>query len=583
MDKKILLFIVVLIGVSIACGSVQVGVVTPTAAVLSTQVVEVQVQTPEPVIPPEVVGTEVDSAVEDFSALWIEYWDPKYGYGVALPAHWTVYPTPTEGYNGVMTTASYDEAYFMANSLKGWWIGGEPPQGAVKMDFVGIENAVPQQSLGVAISQVLGADPEVTVVLSVEDMTIGSHEAVLVTTAPAHNLEDPFSSVAFQLPSGTILLVSAFPNQALYSKDLQGILASLVFGKGDPIIKPGFAPHPQLVVSGEVSGLPNASSVVAWYGHIASLPDTDPYDDKVVLSPAGTGEFGIKGSTPELEDEIRSLHDASGSNEFVHLWGTLYCNVSDYNTCQLMVERLEYPGLYPGESESVQGWVGTIQRQPTGDSNRFAFRRSEGVPVLYGISGGSDSVLQEQINALSDSGTLVKVWGDLWVGVQDINNTRIEARQLDPPGPGALPSSAACEPGYLGTPDEMLEVLQYNLEIGNYYPFTYTMGNPFVIGYWRSEGVSYPREQALETLKAGMFPAPGAGVFISDPAFFPALDGTPLNALWGPEVQVAANLYSQGWGTDGRGEAILVVARCSGDSDVGYYWYGLLYAMNGFD
>lgn len=585
MGKKIhwiLMVITVLVGVSLACGSVQVGVVTPTAAEQPAQEVAVDNATSEQPIPTVQVKVVPDSVNQDYAALWIEYWDSKYGYGLALPAHWTVYPTPTEGYGGVMTTASYDEAYFLANSVKGWWIGGQPPEGAVKMDFVGLEDATPQQSLGVAVSEVLGADPEISVVLSVDETTIGNHPAVWVTTAPAHNLEDTFTAAAFRLPQGTILLVSAFPNQALYARDVQAILASLVFGKGEPIVKPAFAPFPPLVVSEQVSGLPTASDAVAWYGHIASLSQGETYDDKVVLSPQGTGEFGIQGLTPELETEIQALRDAGGAQEFVHLWGVLYCNVADYNTCRLMVERLSYGEQVSREDGIVDGWVGLIQSRPDQDGSPYVFTLSEGVPAVYGISG-VEEVLQGQIEALSDSGTQVKVWGDLQVGVVDVNQVRIEARQFNPSEPGALPSSAACEPGYFGTVDEMLEVLQYNLEIGNYYPFSYSMGNPFVIGYWRSEGVTYSREQALEMLKDGQFPAPGTGVFISDPALFPTLDGMPLEGMWGPEVQVAGNLYSQGWGPDGQGEAILVVARCSGESYEGYYWYGMLYAPAGFE
>jgi hypothetical protein len=580
----ILMGILVLVGVSLACGSVQVGVVTPTAGEQPTQegVLEVVDEgTPVVEISTPTVAAGTDSTQADYAAMWIEYWDPKYSYGVALPSHWIVYPTPTEGYGGVMTAASYDEAYFLANSIKGWWIGGQPPEGAVKMDFVGLGDTLPQQSLGVAVSEALGADPETTVVLSVEDTTFGTHPAVWVTTAPAGNLDETFTSAAFRLPHGTILLVSAFPNQAFYSRDVQAILSSLVYGKGEPIIKPAFAPFPPLMVSDQVSGLPTATNVVAWYGHIASLPPGETYDDKVVLSPQGTGEFGIQGLTPELETEIQGLRDAGGAQEYVHLWGVLYCNVSDYNTCRLVVERLAYGDQVSREDGIVQGWVGVIQSRVDQGGSHYVFALSGGVVATYGISG-TDEALQGQIEALSDSGTQVKVWGDLLLGGEDVNRVRIEAHQFDPSEPGALPSSAACEPGFFGTADEMLEVLQYNLEIGNYYPFSYSMGNPFVIGYWRSEGVTYPREQALEILKDGLFPAPGAGAFISDPALFPDLDGMPLDSLWGPEVQVAANLYSQGWGPDGQGEAILVVAQCSSGPYDGYYWYGMLYAMDGF-
>ena len=471
-----------------------------------------------------------------------------------------------------------------ANSIKGNWIGGQAPEDAVKLDFVPFDEIVPEQSLEAAISEILGADPEMTVVLSIEVKTIGDHEAVLVTTARPHNLDDTITSIAFRLSPETILLVAAYPNSGLYSNDVQIILNSLVLEKSTPIIKPITAPHPPLTVKSDLSDMPTASYGSAWYGHIASLPEGDPYDDKVVLLPQGTGELGIKGYTPEIEDEIRSLRDATGPNEYVHLWGVLYCNIDDYNTCQLNVERLEYGDQYTGGYGTVENWVGKIKSTTFNGETAYIFELSGGIPIWYGIAANEDEIIQSQIEAVSDSDTIVSVWGDLLVGVQDINGTRIEVRRLDPPGPGAPPSSKACESGYLPELEATLELIQYNLEIGNYYPFSYSIGNPFVIGYWGSEGVILPREEALEQLKTNYFPSPDEVVFISDPALFPDLEGMPLENMWGPDVDIAANLYSKGWGPDGQGEAILAVARCrSQNENDAYYWYGMVYSMDGFE
>ncbi|MFN2232804.1 MAG: hypothetical protein ACK2U1_01155, partial [Anaerolineales bacterium] len=72
-------------------------------------------------------------------------------------------------------------------------------------------------------------------------------------------------------------------------------------------------------------------------------------------------------------------------------------------------------------------------------------------------------------------------------------------------------------------------------------------------------------------------------VIITDPDQFPDLDGMPLESMWGPEVDVAANLYSKGWGPEGQDEAMIVIARCSQNGQEGYFWYGMLYAMGGFE
>jgi hypothetical protein len=422
-----------------------------------------------------------------------------------------------------------------------------------------------------------------SVLLSVDETSFGAAEAVIVTSAPAHNLEDTHTHIAIRLSPDMILAVAAYPNTALYSNDVQLILNSLVLDKSTPVVKPTTAPHPPLTVKNEgLSGMPTATYPIAWYGHIASLPEGERYDDKVMF-PFDAGEVGIAGHTPELEARIQSLRDATGEGEYVHLWGVLYCNIDDYNTCQLNVERLEYGDQYTVAISPVDAWVGTIRRATHNGESAFVFELSGIIPIWYGIAAPNDLVIQDQIESLADSETIVNIWGDLLVGVDDVNGTRIEVNRIDPPGPGALPSSAVCESGYLGSVDEMLEFIQYNLEIGNHWPFSYSIGNPFVIGYWQSEGVAIPRDQAYQQLTESYLPSPEEVVIITDQAEYPDLLGMPVETVFGPNVDVAATLYSKGWGPEGQDEAILYIARCQGDTYDAYFWYGMLYAGGGFE
>ena len=580
MSRKIFLFvwITVLTLVSLACGSLQVGMVTPTNEANPDLVAASQIPQSEATATATEMPTPTETVTEDFSHLWVEYWNPVFNYGLALPSHWLV---ETETENGFMIAKSYDQDFFNANSIKGNWIGGEAPEGAVKLDFVPFEGIIPEQSLSTAISDILGSDPEMTVVLSVEEISLGDQDAVAITTARPDNTEDTTTSIAFRLSPETILLVAAYPSSELFSEDVQTSLSTLVPDKSTPIVKPTQAPHPPLTVKGEISGPATATYATAWYGHIASLPEGSAYDDKVVF-PFNAGEFGIKGNTPEIEDQIQSLRDSAGATEYVHLWGVLYCNVDDYNTCQLNVEHLEYEGAYTAASNPVEKWVGTIQRTTINGEATNVFVLSGNIPMGYGISAPNDQAIQDQIEALADSDTVVNVWGDLLVGVDDVNGTRIEVSQIDPPAPGALPSSAACDSGYLGSVDEALEFVQYNLEIGNYWPFSYFIGDPFVIGYWQSEGVAIPRDQAYQQLTEQYLPSPEEVVIITDREEYPDLFGTPVEDIFGPDVEVAATLYSKGWGEDGQGEAILYIARCHEETYDGYFWYGMLYAGNGF-
>jgi len=391
MYKKINLqkitILLLLVTFTLACASVQVGVVTPSSE-------EVAVSMDDAQGPTAVANT--DQSAEDFSNLWVEYWNPVFNYGLALPSHWEV---RTEAEGGFMTTKSYDQEFFDANSIKGEWINAEAPEGAVKLDFVPFENVVPEQSLATAISNILGADAEMTTVLSVDPLDIGNFDAVQVTTARPFNLEDTTTSIAIRLSPDVILLVAAYPNRGLELSDVKTILGTLVLSKSTPIAKPTIAPHPPFVV----------------------------------------------GSTP-----------------------------------------------------------------------------------------------------------------------------------INTPVAQVQPSNSACDSGYLGSVEEIVGVIQYNLEIGNYSPFSYLIGNPFVFGYWQSEGVAMPREEAYQSLVDNYLPSPDEVAVFTDQKDFPNLQGASIENMWGPDVDVAATIYSTGWGVDGTQEAMIVIARCKEESYDTYFWYSVL-------
>jgi len=180
----------------------------------------------------------------------------------------------------------------------------------------------------------------------------------------------------------------------------------------------------------EVPEPPITIAVTAWLGHIASLPEGSQYDDFVILSPQGTGEFGLTGATPEIEAEFRTLRDvAEGSSKYVHLWGTLSCDVDDYNGCQLVVDKLRYG--YPNTvEEDIEDWVGTITSGTMQGGLSHVFELSGEYPMWYSIHSSDDPTLQAQIESLRDTGAVVKVSGKLLVGFPDVNGTRIEVSEL---------------------------------------------------------------------------------------------------------------------------------------------------------
>lgn len=106
------------------------------------------------------------------------------------------------------------------------------------------------------------------------------------------------------------------------------------------------------------------------------------------------------------------------------------------------------------------------------------------------------------------------------------------------------------------------------------------MADPFSVGYWLSEGVSYAPDQAAQFLESNLLPE-GAQIVWADPEMdlAPMLQGQPPSEFLGPDKQVAAALLSYGWGEDGTGEAIHFISQ---QPDGTYRWELLLFSGFGF-
>ena len=175
------------------------------------------------------------------------------------------------------------------------------------------------------------------------------------------------------------------------------------------------------------------TSVEAWYGYVLSLPAGEPYDDRLILVPEGVGEFGLAGSSSEIEAEIEALRDKGEPANKAHFWGVLTCGVEDYGGCRLVVERLRPDGPGPFfEPDIVKGWEGVVYAGPpgprSGGDDYFALVGDH--HVQYGI-WSEDEALSEQIEGLRDTNTVIYVWGELIAGVPDWNGTQIQVTQID--------------------------------------------------------------------------------------------------------------------------------------------------------
>jgi hypothetical protein len=82
-----------------------------------------------------------------------------------------------------------------------------------------------------------------------------------------------------------------------------------------------------------------SEEIVDWWGVIQSTPPGAQYDDYFERQDLGQMiYFGIDSMDPAVQAQIEALRD---SGKIVHLYGTLFSNVPDYNGSQIQVDRIE--------------------------------------------------------------------------------------------------------------------------------------------------------------------------------------------------------------------------------------------------
>jgi putative hemolysin len=82
--------------------------------------------------------------------------------------------------------------------------------------------------------------------------------------------------------------------------------------------------------------------IVDWWGVIKSTEPGAQYDDYFERQDLGQViYFGIDSLDPAVQAQIEALRD---SGRIVHLYGTLFSNVPDYNGSQVQVDRIEVEG-----------------------------------------------------------------------------------------------------------------------------------------------------------------------------------------------------------------------------------------------
>jgi hypothetical protein len=105
------------------------------------------------------------------------------------------------------------------------------------------------------------------------------------------------------------------------------------------------------------------------------------------------------------------------------------------------------------------------------------------------------------------------------------------------------------------------------------------MADPFAIGVWLSEISSYSPGEAIAAFQDNNLLPEGAQITWADPDLdLEQILGQPPPSNR-PFAEVAAALYSYGWGEDGSGETILFIVR---QPDGSYRWESILVSALGY-
>jgi hypothetical protein len=153
-----------------------------------------------------------------------------------------------------------------------------------------------------------------------------------------------------------------------------------------------------------------------------------------------------------------------------------------------------------------------------------------------------------------------------------------------PDAPDANPLTGKLDCAQVTDEDALMWVLcnvQDSFLSRNTQPLFGYMEEPFLIGYWQSEGANRTREEALEEIINNyLAETPGGETFTLDRSQFPPLFGTPPENMFGPDDNPDAIVYSEGWGKEGQGAALLYFKQAS---DGRYVFYAMVIAPGHFD
>jgi hypothetical protein len=155
---------------------------------------------------------------------------------------------------------------------------------------------------------------------------------------------------------------------------------------------------------------------------------------------------------------------------------------------------------------------------------------------------------------------------------------------------GGGPSSAtgeeaSAEPTATFTPDPKFDLeiftqaLTESLAAHDYDRLMPLIGNPFSLASIGTGSSTLPTAELVKRMQSRLLPDTSrTPVFLPD-ADIASILGPSAPTTLGPGLIVVRILYSQGWGDDGKGEAVLYISELP---DKSFAWYGMLFDKDGF-
>jgi uncharacterized protein len=176
-----------------------------------------------------------------------------------------------------------------------------------------------------------------------------------------------------------------------------------------------------------------SEEIAGWWGVIKSTEPGAQYDDYFERQDLGQIiYFGIDSMDPAVQAQIEALRD---TGKIVHLYGTLFSNVPDYNGSQIQVDRIEEQAsggyMPPGTTDEIADWRGVIKSTEPGTQYDDYFELWTNGQIIYFGIDSMDPAVQSQIEVLRDSGKIVHLYGTLLSNVPDYNGSQILVDRIE--------------------------------------------------------------------------------------------------------------------------------------------------------